>query len=79
MTTILSELEGPTIHQIFDVYDTLFKHIEYSAGKLQQKRIKWKVKIQTGLENAYQKLHEYYCWTYKSEGYVYAIATILNP
>ena len=53
ITAILSELEGPTVHQVFDVYNILFKHIEYSAGKLQQKRIKWKVKIQTGLENAH--------------------------
>ena len=40
MTATLSELEGPTVHQVFDVYGTLFEHIEYSAGKLQQKRIK---------------------------------------
>ena len=79
MTATLSELEGPTVHQVFDVYGTLFEHIEYSAGKLQRKRIEWKVKIRTGLENAHQKLREYYRQTYKSEGYVYAIATILNP
>ena len=60
MTATFSELEDLTIYQVFDVYNTLFKHIKYSAGKLQQKRIKWKVKIQTGLENTHQKLYKYY-------------------
>ena len=45
MTTSLSELEEPTVHQVFDVYDTLFDHIEFSMNKLQCKRIEWKVKI----------------------------------
>lgn len=79
MTTTLSKLDGPAVHQVFDVYDTLFDHIEYSNDKLHRKTIDWKLQIRTGLENAHNKLREYYSKTYKSEGYVYAIATILNP
>lgn len=79
MTTTLSKFEGPAVHQVLEVYDTLFDHIEYSSHKLQRKRVDWKLRIRAGLENAHQKLREYYSRTYKSEGYVYAIATILNP
>ena len=79
MITSLSELEEPTVHQVFDVYDTLFDHIEFSMNKLQCKRIEWKVKIQNDLGNAHQKLQHYYSATYQSEGYIYVMATILNP
>ena len=75
----LSELDSPTVHQVFNVYDILFEHIEYSSDKLQWKRIEWKIKIQNNLENAHQKFCGYYNQIYKSEGYVYAIATMLNP
>lgn len=79
MTMRLSELDGPTVHRLFDIYDTLFDHIEYERGLLSRKRIAWKVKLQKGLDRAHDKLREYYSQTYETEGYIYAIATILNP
>ena len=30
----LLELKGPSIHQVFDIYNTLFNYIEYSLNKL---------------------------------------------
>ena len=49
------------------------------TDKLYYKIMDWKMQIYTGLRNAHNKLWDYYLKTYKSEGYVYAIATILNP
>ena len=34
ITTTLSKLDKPAVHQVFNVYDTLFNYIEYSNNKL---------------------------------------------
>ena len=79
MTLSLSEHQGPTIHKVFEVYETLFNHLEHAAHLLEPKQVDWKVKLRLGVKQAYEKLWSYYSCTYKEEGYIYAIATILNP
>lgn len=79
MTTSVSEQQGPSVHKVFDVYETLFDHLESSIELLQQKKISWKERLCHGLQQAHEKLRAYYSKTYQDEGYLYAIATILNP
>jgi Domain of unknown function (DUF4413) len=78
-TTCLSENHGPSIHKVFEIYNNLFDHLDTSINRLSQKRAPWKKQIRDGLEKAREKLQKYYARTYQAEGYLYAIATILNP
>ena len=70
---------GPTIHNVFAIYNELFDHIDRQFEKLQRKRTPWKVKMRHALQNAAAKLREYYSKTYEDLGYLYACATILAP
>jgi hypothetical protein len=78
-TTLLSEHCGPTIHQVYDVYNSLFNHIEDAISLLKNKTRYWKRKLYYGLLAAKKKLQVYYNRTYGTEGLLYACATILNP
>jgi hypothetical protein len=78
-TTLLSEHRGPTVHQVYDVYNSLFNHIEDAMTQLENKTRKWKRKLYHGLLAAKRKLQVYYNRTYGTEGLLYACATILNP
>ena len=79
MTAFISEMRGPSVHKVFDVYESLFEHLEGSIETLQRKQISWKERLCSGLHQAHRKLRLYYSKTYQDEGYLYAIATILNP
>lgn len=37
VTLSQSEQQGPTIHRVFEVYETLFEHLEYAKQLLQHK------------------------------------------
>lgn len=37
------------------------------------------MKLHCGVDRAHEKLRCYYSQTYENQGYIYAIATILNP
>jgi hypothetical protein len=78
-TTLLSEHHGPTVHQVYDVYNSLFNHIEDAMSLLENKARSWKRKLYQGLLAAKIKLQVYYNRTYGTEGLLYACATILNP
>jgi hypothetical protein len=70
---------GPTVHNVFAVYNKLFGHIETHIEKLQRKRVTWKVTMRYGLELANSKLRTYYGKTKDSIGYIYGAATALAP
>lgn len=78
-TTGLSTHTGVTVHQVYDVYDILFNHLEEHMTKIEQKRRIWKKQIYRGLQEAHSKLRKYYADTYGSHGIIYGIAIILNP
>lgn len=78
-TVSLSEHTGTTIHRVYDIYDSLFNHIEDYLTRLLNKQFRWKKILYKGLEAAQDKLRKYYQDTYEFHGDMYAIATILNP
>jgi hypothetical protein len=78
-TVDLSEEEGPSVHRVFDIYNSLFDHLDDSIARLSRKRTPWKTQVCEALEQAAAKLREYYNKTYRTEGYVYAIAALLDP
>jgi hypothetical protein len=72
-------ISGPTVHNVFAVYNKLFGHIESHIEKLKRKRVTWKVTMRHGLELANDKLSTYYSKTKDSIGYIYGAATVLAP
>lgn len=70
---------GPSIHQVYAIYNRLFTHIEDYIEKLARKTLPWKRQIHTALQSAERKLRSYYSDTKDDVGSFYAIATILDP
>jgi hypothetical protein len=70
---------GPTIQNVFEVYNRLFTHIETHISKLRRKKILWKKQMLEALQGAYEKLRSYYGQTQNNIGYIYAVGTILAP
>lgn len=56
ITLSLSEQQGPSIHQVFGIYETLFDHLEHTENLLEHKRVDWKVKLCSGVYQAHKKL-----------------------
>jgi hypothetical protein len=78
-TNCVSKHKGVTIHKAYDIYDSLFNHLEDAMAKLGDKQHLWKRKLYFALQAAFEKLQHYYNRTYGFDGVIYAIATILNP
>jgi hypothetical protein len=78
-TAAIGATNGPTVHQVLDVYNDLFDHFDEQEAKLVRKRVPWKVSMCTGLSEAKKKLSEYYSQTQGQIGHQYAIASILSP
>jgi hypothetical protein len=78
-TAAIGATNGPTVHQVLDVYNDLFDHLDEQEAKLVRKRVPWKVKMRIGLSEAKKKLSEYYSQTQGQIGHQYAIASILSP
>ncbi len=70
---------GPSVHKVFDIYNALYDHLDDSKTRLRRKRTPWKSQVCGALDAALAKHLEYYNRTYRTEGYVYAIASILDP
>jgi hypothetical protein len=70
---------GPSVHDVYTVYDVLFSHLKDMMERMEKKKASWKRHLVKALQAASDKLKKYYQRTYQAEGYVYAIATILNP
>jgi len=75
----MSKTRGVTIHQVFQVYQDIFDHLEMQISKLQQKRMQWKVDIREGLVKAKLKAASYYGKTEIPRGLLFGIGTCLNP
>jgi hypothetical protein len=78
-TAAIGATNGPTVHQVLDVYNDLFDHLDEQEAKLARKRIQWKVQMWAGIREAHKKLSEYYSQTQGQIGHQYAIASILSP
>ncbi|KAI1829204.1 hypothetical protein DTO027I6_9899 [Penicillium roqueforti] len=78
-TTILCQTKEVTIHIVFEIYHTLFGHLEKSIHQLQQKRVPWKQSMLFAILAGKEKLAAYYGSTTKAHGDLYAIGTILAP
>ena len=78
-TAAISATNGRTVHQVMDVYNDLFDHLDEQEAKLARKRLPWKVQMYKGLGEAREKLTEYYSQTQGQIGHQYAIASILSP
>lgn len=79
MTNFLSNQQGPSVQSVLKVYNTLFDLIDTGLETLSRKQVSWKVAMRHGLEAARTKLSKYYSRTYKAQGDIFAIATILDP
>jgi hypothetical protein len=72
-------INGPTIQNVFQVYNKLFDHLDTQIEKLLDKRLEWKKKLRQSLEAGKNQLLLYYGKTKSSLGDIYGIATILAP
>ena len=77
-TMNLEEKNDSFIHKVFDIYNTLYDHLENSKQCLLCKQMSWKSQICVALDAALAKHHDYYNKTYQTEDYVYAITSILD-
>jgi hAT family C-terminal dimerisation region len=77
-TMLLQSTSIPTLQQSFETYENLFNSIDNVRGVFQEMRIRpdWIQDIETGMDEMWTKLREYY-----SEGkpYAYGDAIILHP
>lgn len=78
-TTALCKTKEVTVHIVFDIYNSLFDHLERSIHQLQRKKVPWKKAILRALEAGKDKLSFYYSKTTQVHGNLYAIGTILAP
>lgn len=78
-TTALSQTKDVTVHNIFDIYNELFDHLELSIDRLKRKKVPWKKAIFRALEAGKIKLGQYYSKTTKVHGNLYGVGTILAP
>lgn len=78
-TTILCQTKEVTIHIVFEIYHSLFEHLEKSIHQLQQKRVPWKQSMLCAILAGKEKLATYYGSTTKAYGDLFAIGTILAP
>jgi len=78
-TLWMSKTPGITIHQVFQVYQDIFDHLEMQISKLEPKRMQWKVDIREGLVKAKLKAASYYGKTESPRGLLFGIGTCLNP
>ena len=60
LTQTIGQSSSPSIHEVYEVYDVLFTHIEKKIYEVERKQETWKRNLQTGLKNAEQKLRKYY-------------------
>jgi len=73
----LSTTSGCTVHQVWQIYNNLFQHLE-NQYKEAEYEIEWKKSLTTAIEVAKKKFSIYYEQTKHVREEFYAIATILN-
>jgi hypothetical protein len=65
------------IHQVFDIYDKLFDHLDQARHRLSRKKIAWKKIMLKDLIATNAKLRQYYAKTQDSLNHLYEKATLL--
>jgi hypothetical protein len=78
-TKRIGQSKSPTIHQVFEIYDKLFDHLDRARTKLSRKKVAWKKIMLEGLIAADAKLRQYYAKTQGSLGHLYGKAALLTP
>ncbi len=66
------------IHQMFDIYDKLFDHLNQARNRLSRKKVAWKKTMLEDLIAANVKLRQYYAKTQDSLDHLYEKTTLLS-
>jgi hypothetical protein len=74
----IDQFKSFTIHQVFEIYDKLFDHLNRARAKLFRKKVVWKKIMLKELIAANVKLRQYYVKTQKSLNHLYEKATLLT-
>ncbi len=74
----INQFKYSTIHQIFDIYDKLFDHLDRARSKLSRKKVSWKKIMIQELNAANAKLRQYYAKTQKTLNCLYEKTTLLS-
>lgn len=75
----LSVSTRPSIHIVWEKYNSLFEHLEKEKTKLARKLHDWKQSLVDALKAGYAKLSEYYAKTTGALEELYNIGNMLNP
>jgi hypothetical protein len=78
-TKLIGKSRGPSIQEVYTLYEFLFSHIDKVTSILTHKKGPWKRSILEALQESRKKLSKYYNTTYGPSGSLYGIATVLAP
>ena len=76
-TRALLKTKGPTIHQVWAIYNSLFQHLENQHDETDYESL-WKESLQLAIKNAQLKFDKYYKQTEHVKEELYAVAAVLN-
>ncbi len=74
----IDQFKSFTIHQVFEIYDKLFDHLDWARVKLSRKKIAWKKIMLKELIAANAKLRQYYAKTQESLNHLYEKTILLT-
>jgi hypothetical protein len=74
----IDQFKSFTIHQVFEIYDKLFDHLNRTRTKLSRKKIAWKKIMLKELIAANAKFRQYYAKTQKLLNHLYEKAILLT-
>ncbi len=74
----IDQFKSFTIHQVFEIYDKLFDHLNRARTKLFRKKIAWKKIMLEELIAANAKFRQYYAKTQESLDHLYEKADLLT-
>jgi hypothetical protein len=74
----IDQFKYSTIHQVFNIYDKLFDHLDQARHRLSRKKIAWKKIMLKDLIATNAKLRQYYAKTQDSLNHLYEKATLLS-
>ena len=76
-TKVIGQIKQSIIHQVFEIYNKLFDHMEQARMRLARKRVSWKVELLDGIDSAKEKLKQYYFKTQGFLDFLYGQAALL--
>lgn len=78
-TLWMSKVKGPTIQQVFTVYEQIFEHLEDQVQLLSRKRKQWKVEVREACYAALAKAKVYYSQTHFPKDTLPSLGHLLDP